>query len=193
MTDTAVQNEQAEQVVQVLIEPVPAAWRAERWRHALNIGRPPGRDLREIMDAIFYVDRTGCSGATSRTTSRPGKGATGYFAKRQKGEVFTQLTDTLGLLLAVSVTRAPDDAEGQTRASGLRQGCIRRGTRAFRPVWTSSSTPNSKGPHLFKNPRPRPASPVRNLPAAGAFGSQGLPRCDRAADLGAVVGITSPQ
>lgn len=58
----------------------------------------------------------------------------GYFAKRQKGEVFTQLTDTLGLLLAVSVTRAPDDAAGQTRASCLRQGCIRRGTRAFRPV-----------------------------------------------------------
>ncbi|MEW2426349.1 transposase [Streptomyces nigra] len=42
-----------------LIEPVLAVWRAERRRHALNIGRPPEHDLREIMDAILYVDRTG--------------------------------------------------------------------------------------------------------------------------------------
>jgi transposase len=42
-----------------LIEPVLAAWRAERRAHALDIGRPPGHDLRAIMNAIVYVDRTG--------------------------------------------------------------------------------------------------------------------------------------
>ncbi|GAA2326210.1 hypothetical protein GCM10010246_04610 [Streptomyces cuspidosporus] len=36
-----------------LIEPVLIAWRAERRRHALNIGRPPEHDLREIMNAIL--------------------------------------------------------------------------------------------------------------------------------------------
>lgn len=36
-----------------LIEPVLSAWRAERRRHALNIGRRPEHDLREIMNAIL--------------------------------------------------------------------------------------------------------------------------------------------
>ncbi|GEK04723.1 hypothetical protein TNCT1_69990 [Streptomyces sp. 1-11] len=45
-----------------LIEPLLSAWRAERRRHALNIGRPPEHDLREIMNAIPYVDRTGVQG-----------------------------------------------------------------------------------------------------------------------------------
>ncbi|MFJ6563164.1 IS5/IS1182 family transposase, partial [Streptomyces sp. NPDC091412] len=31
-----------------LVEPVLAAWRAERRRHALDIGRPPEHELREI-------------------------------------------------------------------------------------------------------------------------------------------------
>lgn len=42
-----------------LIEPVLSAWRAERWRHRLDIGRPPEHELREIMNAILYVGRTG--------------------------------------------------------------------------------------------------------------------------------------
>ncbi|OMI35472.1 transposase IS4 family protein [Streptomyces sparsogenes DSM 40356] len=59
-----------------LDEPVLSAWRTERRRHALNIGRPPEHDLREIMNAILYVDRTGCRDATCPTTSRPGKPCT---------------------------------------------------------------------------------------------------------------------
>ncbi|RZB13361.1 transposase, partial [Streptomyces sp. F001] len=42
-----------------LIEPVLSAWRAERRRYALNIGHPPEHDLREIMNAILHVNRTG--------------------------------------------------------------------------------------------------------------------------------------
>ncbi|GFE13191.1 hypothetical protein Sgleb_12380 [Streptomyces glebosus] len=42
-----------------LIEPVLAAWRFERRGRALDLGRPPEHDLREIMNAILYVDRTG--------------------------------------------------------------------------------------------------------------------------------------
>ncbi|EOY50992.1 Mobile element protein [Streptomyces lividans 1326] len=36
-----------------------SAWRLERRGRALNFGRPPEHDLRDIMDAILYVDRTG--------------------------------------------------------------------------------------------------------------------------------------
>ncbi|AEW99922.1 transposase IS4 family protein (plasmid) [Streptantibioticus cattleyicolor NRRL 8057 = DSM 46488] len=42
-----------------LIEPVLAAWRFERRGRAVDFGRPPEHDLRDIMDAILYVDRTG--------------------------------------------------------------------------------------------------------------------------------------
>ncbi|MEV7192259.1 transposase [Streptomyces sp. NPDC093510] len=37
-----------------------ADWRFERCGWALDLGRPPGHDLREITSAILYVDRTGC-------------------------------------------------------------------------------------------------------------------------------------
>jgi transposase len=43
-----------------LIEPVRSAWRFARRGRALDFGRPPRHDLREIMNAILYVDRTGC-------------------------------------------------------------------------------------------------------------------------------------
>lgn len=39
--------------------PVLAAWRHERHGRALGFGRPAELDLREIMNAICYVDRTG--------------------------------------------------------------------------------------------------------------------------------------
>lgn len=42
-----------------LAEPVLAAWRHERHGRALGFGRPPEHDLRELMNAILYVDRTG--------------------------------------------------------------------------------------------------------------------------------------
>jgi transposase len=42
-----------------LIEPTLLAWRAARRSHGLDIGRPPVHDLRAIMNAIVYVDRTG--------------------------------------------------------------------------------------------------------------------------------------
>ncbi|TQE17229.1 hypothetical protein SipoB123_37265 [Streptomyces ipomoeae] len=41
-----------------LLEPVLSAWRAERRRYALTIGRRPECDPRD-HDAILYVDRAG--------------------------------------------------------------------------------------------------------------------------------------
>ncbi len=42
-----------------LIGPVLEDWRYERHGRALGFGRPAEVDLREIMNAILYVDRTG--------------------------------------------------------------------------------------------------------------------------------------
>jgi hypothetical protein len=58
-----------------LVEPVLSAWRFERRGRALDFGRPREHDLRDIMDAILYVDRTGCRRSSERG---PGK----IFVKR---------------------------------------------------------------------------------------------------------------
>lgn len=75
------------------------AWRAERHRHALNIGRPPEHGLREIMNAILYVNRTGVQWRYLPHDLPPWETVYGYFAKWQRDGVFAQLTGVLRRLL----------------------------------------------------------------------------------------------
>lgn len=70
-----------------LIEPVLAAWRFERRGRALDFGRPPEHDLRDIMDAILYVDRTGVQWRYLPHWNT----VYGYFAKWADEGVFAQL------------------------------------------------------------------------------------------------------
>lgn len=58
-----------------LIEAVLSAWRFERRGRALDFGRPPEHDLRDIMDAILYVDRTARKPGTRGFTPIPKRGA----------------------------------------------------------------------------------------------------------------------
>ena len=76
-----------------------SAWRAERRRYALNIGRPPEHDLRKIMNAILYVDRTGVQWRYLPHDFPPWETCCGYFAKWEKDGVFAQLTGVLRRLL----------------------------------------------------------------------------------------------
>jgi transposase len=82
-----------------LIEPVLAAWRFERRGRALDFGRPPEHELREIMDAILYVDRTGVQWRYLPHDFPPWESVYGYFAKWQKDGVFVQLTGLLRVLV----------------------------------------------------------------------------------------------
>ncbi|MEV5554687.1 transposase [Nonomuraea wenchangensis] len=59
-----------------LVEPVLTAWRAERRAGALDIGRPPEHDLRDILNAILYVNRTGIPWRYLPTSTRPGRPST---------------------------------------------------------------------------------------------------------------------
>ncbi|UBI39985.1 MULTISPECIES: IS5 family transposase [Streptomyces] len=70
-----------------LIEPVLSAWRASRRQHALDIGRPPEHDLRQIMNAILYVDRTGIPWRYLPHDFAPWATVYGYFAKWQQDGV----------------------------------------------------------------------------------------------------------
>jgi transposase len=78
-----------------LIEPVLSAWRFERRGRALDFGRPPRHDLREIMNAILYVDRTGCQWAYLPHDFPPWQSVYGYFAKWQTDGIFAQLNGLL--------------------------------------------------------------------------------------------------
>ncbi|MFJ7241857.1 IS5 family transposase [Streptomyces olivaceus] len=78
-----------------LIEPVLAVWRFERRGRALGFGRPPEHELREIMNAILYVDRTGVQWRYLPHDFPPWETVYGYFAKWQKEGVFAQLNGLL--------------------------------------------------------------------------------------------------
>lgn len=82
-----------------LIEPVLAAWRSERRSRALDFGRPPEHDLRDIMDAILYVDRTGVQWRYLPHDFPNWNTVYGYFAKWADEGVFAQLNGLLRQLL----------------------------------------------------------------------------------------------
>ncbi|MFC8247609.1 IS5 family transposase [Streptomyces chartreusis] len=78
-----------------LIEPVLAAWRYERHGRALGFGRPAELDLREIMNAILYVDRTGVQWRYLPHDFPHWNSVYGYFAKWQRDGIFAQLNGLL--------------------------------------------------------------------------------------------------
>ncbi len=82
-----------------LIDPVLTAWQARRRQGALGFGRPPEHDLRRLMDAILYVDRTGIPWRYLPHDFPPHQTVYGYFAKWQRDGVFTQLTGLLRRLV----------------------------------------------------------------------------------------------
>jgi transposase len=82
-----------------LVEPVLSAWRFERRGRALDFGRPPEHDLRDIMDAILYVDRTGVQWRYLPHDFPHWNTVYGYFTKWQKEGVFVQLNGLLRQLL----------------------------------------------------------------------------------------------
>ncbi|MFF2331175.1 MULTISPECIES: IS5 family transposase [unclassified Streptomyces] len=82
-----------------LIEPALAAWRFERRGRALDFGRPPEHDLRDIMDAILYVDRTGVQWRYLPHDFPHSNTVHGYFAKWADEGMFTQLNGLLRQLL----------------------------------------------------------------------------------------------
>ncbi|MER5996258.1 IS5 family transposase [Streptomyces viridosporus] len=82
-----------------LIEPVLSAWRLERRGRALDFGQPPEHDLRDFMEAILYVDRTGARWRCLPHDFPHGNTVYGYFATWQRDGVSAQLNGLLRQLL----------------------------------------------------------------------------------------------
>ncbi|MFJ9900941.1 IS5 family transposase [Streptomyces sp. NPDC091280] len=78
-----------------LVEPVLTAWRAERRGRGLDIGRPPDHDLRSLLDAILYVNRTGIPWRYLPHDYPHWNTVYAYFARWQEEGVFDQLNSLL--------------------------------------------------------------------------------------------------
>jgi transposase len=91
-----------------LVEPTLAAWRQRERRAGLAIGRPPRHDLRAILDAILYVDRTGIPWRYLPHEYPPYQTVYYYFARWQKDGVFEQLSGLLRQLTRIAAGRDPE-------------------------------------------------------------------------------------
>src|SRR5712692_1861594 len=77
-----------------LIEPVLAAWRAARAEAGLGLSAP-GHDLREIVNAILYVNRTGIAWEYLPLDFPPYKSVYYYYSKLNADGTTEQLHDLL--------------------------------------------------------------------------------------------------
>jgi transposase len=77
------------------VEPVLTAWRAERRGRGLDIGRPPDHDLRSLLDAVLYVNRTGTPWRYLPHDYPHWNTVYAYFARWQEEGVFDQLNSLL--------------------------------------------------------------------------------------------------
>ncbi len=91
-----------------LIEPTLTAWRQARTARALAFGRPPEHDLRDLLDAILYVDRTGIPWRYLPHDYPPWETVYAYFARWQKERVFEQLNGLLRRLVRTREGRNPE-------------------------------------------------------------------------------------
>jgi transposase len=91
-----------------LVEPVLSAWRTERRGKGLDIGRPCEHDLRAILNAIVYVDRTGIPWRYLPHEYPPWQTVYGYFAHWQTDGIFSQLSGLLRRLVRTGEGHAPD-------------------------------------------------------------------------------------
>jgi transposase len=78
-----------------LIEPELAAWRAGRAAAALPIAPPPEHGLREIVNAILYLNRAGCAWELLPHDFPPPKTVYGYYAMWEKDGTTAKIHDLL--------------------------------------------------------------------------------------------------
>jgi transposase len=121
-----------------LIEPVLTSWRNQRRARALDIGRPPEHDLRQIMNAILYVDRTGIPWRYLPHDFPPWATVYGYFAKWQQDGVFEQLTGLLRRLVREAEGRGAEPSacvlDSQTVKTSANVHLADQGTDAGRGI-----------------------------------------------------------
>lgn len=90
-----------------LVEPTLTAWRQARTEAGVG-GRPPKHDLRELFNAILYVNRTGIPWRYLPHDFPPHETVYGHFAAWKREGIFTQLNVDLTGLARTTAGRASE-------------------------------------------------------------------------------------
>ena len=105
-----------------LIEPVLSAWRAERAAAGLGLA-PPVHDLREIVNAILYVNRAGCAWHLLPHDFPPYKTVSGYYAKWEKDGTTRAIHDLLLARVRERAGRAAEPSAAVIDAQSVQTSC----------------------------------------------------------------------
>lgn len=89
-----------------LIAPIVIAWRAERAARGIGI-KHPVHDLRAIVNAILYVNRTGCQWAYLPHDFPPYQTVYSYYAAWEKEGVTARLHEALRVARRLQAGRSP--------------------------------------------------------------------------------------
>ncbi|WP_189218992.1 MULTISPECIES: IS5 family transposase [Streptomyces] len=95
-----------------LLGPFLEDWRAVRLRGALDISPPPRHDLREILNALLYLDRTGTQLRYLPHDFPPWQTVYGYFAHWQTDGVIDRLHGLLHRLVREAAGRNGQPSAG---------------------------------------------------------------------------------
>ncbi|GAU71288.1 putative transposase [Streptomyces sp. NBRC 110611] len=91
-----------------LVERLLTSWRTEQARHGLNIGHPPRHDLRDILDAVLYVARTGIPWRYLPHDYPHWNTVYQYFGRWEKAGIFEQLNGLLRRRVREDEGRQPE-------------------------------------------------------------------------------------
>jgi transposase len=103
-----------------LVEPVLTAWRAARRSKGIPGGRPPEHELRDLLDAIMYVDRTGIPWRYLPHEYPPWESVYHYFAAWRDEGVFEQLGGLLRRLVREQAGRDAEPSAGVLDAQSVK-------------------------------------------------------------------------
>jgi transposase len=102
-----------------LIEPVLAAWRAARAEAGLGLSEP-AHELREIVNAILYVNRTGIAWEYLPHDFPPYKTVYDYYAKWEKDGTTEAIHDELRRRVRKAAGRSEDPSAAIVDAQSIR-------------------------------------------------------------------------
>src|ERR1017187_6614492 len=122
-----------------LIEPVLAAWRAARAEAGLGL-REPVHDLREIVNAILYVNRTGIAWEYLPHDFPPFKTVYDYYAKWEAGGLTEAIRDELRRKVRKAAGRSAEPSAAILDAQSILWGSITRSQRLGRRDLEAPST-----------------------------------------------------
>ena len=102
-----------------LVEPVLAAWRAARAENGLGLSEPV-HDLREIVNAILYVNRTGIAWEYLPHDFPPYKTVYDYYAKWEKDGTTESIHDMLRRKVRAATGRSEEPSAALVDAQSIR-------------------------------------------------------------------------